>query len=123
MSRSGGSGRGAVGRVARTAAAVVVIGVIGGCSSPHAPGRSDERERSYCTGLGAWQDARRAADGSAEAAGDAALAAAKVLDREGLDHDGSHVLRDTAAAVGGDAGAESRVVSYCDATGFETLVG
>ncbi|MFD5266232.1 hypothetical protein [Streptomyces sp. NPDC058335] len=43
----------------------------------------------------------------AEVPGHAAVAAAKVLDREGLDRDGSHILDDTVAAVGDDTGAES----------------
>jgi hypothetical protein len=59
----------------------------------------------------------------AEVSAYAAVAAAKMLDREGLDHDGSHILNDTAAAVDGDTGAESRAVSYCSDSGFETLVG
>lgn len=45
------------------------------------------------------------------------------LDRAGLEHEGSRILEDTVDAVGGDEAAEGRAVSYCDGTGFETLVG
>ncbi|MEU4091549.1 hypothetical protein [Streptomyces sp. NPDC026673] len=138
-------GREVVRGVVRTAAAVVVVaGLISGCSSAE-PARAMEWQRRYCTELGAWQDAGRALAEAAddaddvggeggeggrsagsdevEVSGHGAVAAAKVLDREGLDRDGSHILIDTAAAVGGDTGAERRVVSYCEDSGFETLVG
>ncbi|MFE7232316.1 hypothetical protein ACWCRF_22035 [Streptomyces sp. NPDC002405] len=60
---------------------------------------------------------------NADIAGHAAVVAAKVLDREGLDRTGGHTLDDTVRAVGGDPGAEARATSSCDDSGFETLVG
>lgn len=51
------------------------------------------------------------------------ISAAKVVDREHLDHDGSHILNDTAQAVShNDRNAEGRVSAYCSAVGFETLM-
>ncbi|MFD3452362.1 hypothetical protein ACFWVC_09280 [Streptomyces sp. NPDC058691] len=119
----------------------VVVCLISSCSSAE-PAKVKGWQQNYCTELGAWQDARRVMAASAqdvagdddqsgqssefddfEVSGYAAVAAAKVLDREGLDRNGSHILNDTAAAVDGDTGAESRAVSYCDGSGFETLVG
>ncbi|MGP2436321.1 hypothetical protein [Streptomyces sp. JW3] len=102
--------------------AVLVAGVLGGCSGPDPEQVANWRE-TFCTRLGAWQEARDAAEGGAANAGRAVVAAAKVLDREGLDQDGSHVLIDTALAVEGDLGAAGRAASYCDGVGFETLVG
>ncbi|MFI9756310.1 hypothetical protein ACIHFB_00010 [Streptomyces sp. NPDC051963] len=103
--------------------------------------QAKEWQRDYCTELGSWQDAKHAtmtssadADASdeqnvqssefdnAESAGQAAIDASKRLDREGLEHGGTHILDDTVNAVGGDVGAEGRAVSYCDSSGFETLV-
>ncbi|WP_137988957.1 hypothetical protein [Streptomyces vilmorinianum] len=93
-----------------------------GCSS-YDPEQAKAWQRDYCTKLGSWQKARNATDPSVEAAGYAAIAVAKVLDREHLDHDGSHVLDDTARAVtAGDGEAEGRAVAYCGSSGFETLV-
>ncbi|MFF4762081.1 hypothetical protein [Streptomyces sp. NPDC001292] len=121
--------------------AVIVVGLMSSCSS-YDPARVKEWQRNYCTRLGAWQDVRDAmaadaegtetSDGqidpspefdNADIAGHAAIAAAKVLDREGLDRSSGHILDDTAMAVGGDTGAEARATSYCDDSGFETLVG
>ncbi|WP_369148921.1 hypothetical protein [Streptomyces sp. R44] len=49
--------------------------------------------------------------------------AAKVIDREHLDHEGSHILNDTSQAVSHhDRDAEKRVSAYCSAVGFETLM-
>ncbi|MFE0186421.1 hypothetical protein [Streptomyces sp. NPDC058989] len=110
------------------------------CSSGD-PAQAKEWQRDYCTKLGSWQDARRAkatnaadADASAEgngrspefdttaSAGRAVIEASNRLDQEGLELDGGHIHDDTANAVGGDTGAEERAVSYCDSSGFETLV-
>ncbi|WP_261953823.1 hypothetical protein [Streptomyces nigrescens] len=108
------------------------------CSSGD-PAQAKERQRDYCTKLGSWQDAKHAvatsaahADSSdaqnarhdiAESAGHAVVDASKRLAQEGLEQGGSHIFDDTVNAVGGDTGAESRAVSYCDSSGFETLVG
>ncbi|WP_406004841.1 hypothetical protein OG440_00640 [Streptomyces sp. NBC_00637] len=111
------------------------------CSSGD-PAQAKEWQRDYCTKLGSWQDAKHAtttgvadADASdgqnvqspefdnAESAGQAVIDASKRLDREGLEHGVTHILDDTVNAVGGDVGAEGRAVSYCDSSGFETLVG
>ncbi|MFI8519344.1 hypothetical protein ACIGEZ_16130 [Streptomyces sp. NPDC085481] len=116
-------------RRARRAAAVVVLvaGLVSGCSSSGSAA-AEERQQDYCTKLGSWQDIRDdavAAGGAgdqADLAGYAAVSAAKVIDREGLDRGGSHVLDDTVMAVGGDPVAEGRAASYCDGSGFETLV-
>ncbi|MFD7879779.1 hypothetical protein ACFV5G_37825 [Streptomyces sp. NPDC059766] len=110
------------------------------CSSGE-PAQAKEWQQDYCAKLGSWQDARHATaadatdagggDGeSARApesdslgtAGTLAIAAAKRLAGEGLEHGGGHILDDTVYAVGGDTGAERRAVSYCDSSGFETLV-
>jgi hypothetical protein len=110
------------------------------CSSDD-PAQAKEWQRDYCTKLGSWQDAKRAATasvadadasdgqnvqspefGNAESAGHAVIDASKRLDREGLEHGGNRILDDTVNAVGGDIGAEGRAVSYCDSSGFETLV-
>ncbi|MER6329316.1 hypothetical protein ABT298_08275 [Streptomyces sp. NPDC001034] len=107
----------------------------------HAPSeQAEERQQSYCTKLGVWQDTRDETAGStgnvdangqnvrspesdnAYFDGHAAIAAAKLLHRKRLDHGGSHVLDDTVMVIGGDPGAERRAVSYCDDSGFETLV-
>lgn len=128
-------------RIVRAATAVAVAGLMSGCSSDD-PARAKEWQRVYCTRLGSWQDARDALTAStgdagandaraarspefrdAENAGHAAVAASRVLDREGLDHAGGHLVEDTARAVGGDTEAEGRATSYCSGSGFETLVG
>ncbi|MFF8991328.1 hypothetical protein ACF09H_15550 [Streptomyces sp. NPDC014983] len=121
------------------ATAVVVAGLVSGCSSYDSE-QAKEWRRSYCTKLGAWQDARDETAGSTGSVdangrnarspgsdnayfdGHAAIAAAKLPHRKGLDHGGSHILDDTVMAIGGDPGAERRAVSYCDDSGFETLV-
>ncbi|MFD8911174.1 hypothetical protein [Streptomyces sp. NPDC059575] len=131
------------GRGARVAAAVVVAvlmsGWTTGCSSEE-PARAKVWEQFYCAKLAAWQDARNAVAGTGAGAGDgqdagplasdeadsagrSLLAAARRLDREGLGDGATHILDDTANAVGGDPGAEERAVSYCDDAGSETLVG
>ncbi|MGW2824807.1 hypothetical protein ACWC24_27965 [Streptomyces sp. NPDC001443] len=127
--------------VPRAAAVVVAAVLMSSCSSGE-PAQAKEWQENYCAELGAWQDARRATTTDAEDTGDSdgqsaptsesdalgaartlVIAAAKKLAREGLERDGGHILDDTVYAVGGDAGAESRAVSYCDSSGFETLVG
>lgn len=115
-----GGGRGVV-RVAGAAAVAVLVCASAGCSGTD-PEEVRNRRETYCTRLAAWQRAEGAAEGGDEAAGYAAVAAAKALDREGLDVDGSHVLRDTALAVDGDPDAGGRAAAYCAATGFETLM-
>jgi hypothetical protein len=136
MQHSGGITR----AIRRAATAVVVAALMSSCSSGD-PAQAKEWQRDYCTKLGAWQDAKRAmATGAADAdagdgenapspafdntesAGRAVIEASKRLDQEGLEHDGSHIRDETANAVGGDTGAEERAVSYCNGSGFETLV-
>ncbi len=136
MQHSGGIAR----AVKRAAAVVVAAVVMSGCSSDD-PAQAQEWQRDYCTKLGSWQDAAHAtttseADADAgdgqsvqspefdntESAGHAVIEASKRLDRAGLEHGGTHILDDTVNAVGGDTGAEGRAVSYCDSSGFETLV-
>ncbi|GGQ09741.1 hypothetical protein [Streptomyces roseolilacinus] len=133
--------RRAVRGIVCAASVVAVAGLMSGCSSDD-PARAEEWQRVYCTRLGSWQDARDAltvstgdagADDAraarspefrdAENAAHAAVAASKVLDREGLDHTGGHLVEDTVWAVGGDTEAEGRATSYCSGSGFETLVG
>ncbi|MBG7702429.1 hypothetical protein HCJ76_31215 [Streptomyces sp. MC1] len=120
---------------------VVAAVLMSGCSSDD-PAQAKERQRDYCTKLGSWQDAAHAtttdeADADAgdgqgvrspesddtEAAAHAVVEASKRLDRAGLEQDGTDILDDTVNAVDGDIGAEARAVSYCDSSGFETLVG
>ncbi|MFD7711744.1 hypothetical protein ACFV6E_37630 [Streptomyces sp. NPDC059785] len=128
-------------RAVKRAAAVVTAAVLmSGCSSDD-PAQAKDWQRDYCTKLGSWQDAAHTtASGEADAdAGDgqslqspgadntvsaahAVIEASKKLDRAGLEHGGTNILDDTANAVGGDIGAEGRAVSYCDSSGFETLV-
>jgi hypothetical protein len=136
MRHNGGSAR-AVGR----AAVVVVAAVLmSGCSSDD-PAQAKEWQRDYCAKLGSWQDAKHAMAasgaesdasggqnvqspefGNTESAARAVIDSSKRLDREGLEHGGTRILDDTVNAVGGDIGAEGRAVSYCDSSGFETLV-
>ncbi|MFI6253425.1 hypothetical protein [Streptomyces sp. NPDC051016] len=106
------------------AAVVVAAALMSGCSS-HDPAQAKELQRDYCTKLGSWQDAAHAtptSEADTESAGRAVVAASKRLDQAGLEHGGTHILDDTVDAVGGDIGAEGRAVSYCDSSGFETLV-
>ncbi|MFG3043442.1 hypothetical protein ACGFZR_00710 [Streptomyces sp. NPDC048241] len=119
----------------RAAALVVAAVLMSGCSSDD-PARAEEWQRDYCAKLGSWQDLAHAATGSeangvessdadaddAASAGHAVVDASRRLDRAGLEQGGTHILDDTVDAVGGDIGAESRAVSYCDSSGFETLV-
>ncbi|UQT54179.1 hypothetical protein M4V62_03275 [Streptomyces durmitorensis] len=131
--------RGTAGRrgAARAATAFVVVGLMGGCSSRDSA-QDEEWRHNYCSALGTWQDTRNAsaADGSGVDADDGqsaqpsepgiagytVIAAAKRLDREGLDRGGSHILDDTARAISGDMTAEGQAVAYCDDSGFETLM-
>ncbi|MGV9251622.1 hypothetical protein [Streptomyces sp. NPDC003697] len=117
--------------------AVVVVTVLMSSCSSEEPARSRERQEDYCAKLGSWQDARRAvADAGADdarsapssesddvaSAGQAAISASRRLGGDGIAADGSDVLDATVAAVAGDTDAEGRAVSYCDDSGFETLV-
>ncbi|MGV9318405.1 hypothetical protein [Streptomyces sp. NPDC003660] len=116
--------------IERAAVLVVAAVLMSGCSSDD-PAQAEEWRRDYCTKLGSWQDMAHAGDGQggessaaddAASAGHAVVDASKRLDRAGLEQGGTHILDDTVDAVGGDIGAESRAVSYCDDSGFETLV-
>ncbi|MFI8346933.1 hypothetical protein [Streptomyces sp. NPDC085596] len=126
--------------VKRAAALVVAAVLMSGCSSDD-PAQAKEWQRDYCTKLRSWQDMAHATTGSeadadagdgqsarspdfddTDSAGHSVIDASKRLDRAGLEHGGTHILDDTVDAVGGNIGAESRAVSYCDSSGFETLV-
>ncbi|MFG2472394.1 hypothetical protein ACGFXB_44200 [Streptomyces canus] len=126
--------------VKRAAAVAVAAFLVSGCSSDD-PAQAQEWQRDYCTKLGSWQDAAHAtrtteADAdvdegqsvqspefdNTESASRAVIEASQRLDRAGLEHGDIHILDDTVNAVGGDVGAEGRAVSYCDNSGFETLV-
>ncbi|MFJ3206497.1 hypothetical protein [Streptomyces flaveolus] len=101
--------------------AAVVAGLASGCSS-HDTGQDDETRQHYCSAFGTWQRTKARSE-NADVAGYAALAAARRLDREGLDTSGSHVLQDTALAVdNADTSAEGRAATYCTNAGFETYV-
>ncbi|MER7742538.1 hypothetical protein ABTX34_30195 [Streptomyces sp. NPDC096538] len=110
------------------------------CSSDD-PAQTKERQQDYCTKLGTWQDTTHATttgepDAEAregqsvqppkfdntESAGHAVIDASQRLDRASLEYGGTDIVDDTVNAVGGDIGAEGRAVSYCDSSGFETLV-
>ncbi|MFF8808318.1 hypothetical protein [Streptomyces omiyaensis] len=92
------------------------------------PERVASWREDYCSDLAAWQ--RITHDPPVKGYGNepvltaaAVISAAKVIDREHLDHEGSHILNDTARAVSHqDREAEKRVSAYCDAVGFETLM-
>ncbi|MBV1947236.1 hypothetical protein [Streptomyces sp. BV129] len=126
-------------RTARRAAVLAVAAVlVSGCSSED-PAQAKEWQRDYCAKLGSWQDLAHATPGSeadggdgqgvdspdaddTASAGHAVIDASKRLDRAGLEDGATRILDDTVDAVRGDTGAESRAVSYCDGSGFETLV-
>ncbi|MBU6533941.1 hypothetical protein ACFUIW_10065 [Streptomyces sp. NPDC057245] len=110
------------------------------CSSDD-PAQAKERQRDCCTKLGTWRDTAHATttgepdadagDGQSvqspefdntESAGHTVIEASKGLDRASLELGGTDIVDDTVNAVGGDVGAEGRAVSYCDSSGFETLV-
>lgn len=115
--------RRAVTAVAAAAAVAAVAGLTTGCSSHDSDSaRSEKWRHNYCSALGSWQNERNEAAGDTGFAGVTVVAEAKRLHQEGLDRDGSHILDDTTMAVGGDAAAEGRAASYCDTSGFETLV-
>ncbi|MFG3101839.1 hypothetical protein ACGFZL_15170 [Streptomyces sp. NPDC048182] len=106
-------------RYATAFACAAALLALTGCSS-HDSAREQEWRETYCGRLGSWQSTK--ADGSAggKASGYLAVAAARRLDREGLDRHGSHILDDTAMAVDGDTEAEGRAVAYCTDAGFVT---
>jgi hypothetical protein len=108
-------------RTVTTVLTALVVGLTGGCSSGDTA-QDDETRQHYCSALGTWQQTKARSE-NADVAGYAALAAARRLDREGLDKSGSHVLRDTALAIdNADTAAEGRVAAYCTDAGFETYV-
>ncbi|MBK3580694.1 hypothetical protein JHN63_44360 [Streptomyces sp. MBT65] len=110
-----------VGTVVRAAAVVAAAVLISGCSSGDSA-QDKAWQAEYCDKLGSWQHEVRARTANVESAGNAALYAAKKLDKAGLEHGGTRILDDTVNAIGGDTGAEERAVSYCDSAGYETSV-
>ncbi|MEV0523428.1 hypothetical protein AB0I66_08390 [Streptomyces sp. NPDC050439] len=110
-------------RATRTVTAVAVVGLLAGCSAQDSDSaRNEERRHTYCSALGSWQQEKGEAAGSEGFGGPTVVAAAKQLNQNGLDRDGSRILEDTTRAVGGDTDAEWRAVSYCDDVGYETLM-
>lgn len=110
-------------RATRTVTAVAVVGLMAGCSAHDSDSaRDEERRHAYCSALGSWQQERNEAADSDGFGGYTVVAAAKQLNQNGLDRDGSHILDDTTQAVDGDTAAEWRAVSYCDDAGYETLM-
>ena len=113
----------------RVVAVVLAAGATAGCSSEAEPSpMAEEWRRDYCTKLGSWQDVRDGrirpgTDPDPAALGQLAVLAAGVLEREGLQPAGGHLVDDTKMAVLGDGVAEGRAVTYCGEAGFETLVG
>ncbi|WP_405861677.1 hypothetical protein OG361_40010 [Streptomyces sp. NBC_00090] len=110
-------------------AAVVLAGLLSACGEQEPdPERVAAWREDYCSDLAAWQrithDPPEKGYGNEPALTAAAvISAAKVVDREHLDHAGSHILNDTAQAVShDDRDAEGRVSAYCSAVGFETLM-
>ncbi|KQX59059.1 MULTISPECIES: hypothetical protein [unclassified Streptomyces] len=110
-------------------AALVLTGLLSACGAREPdPEQAAAWREDYCTRLSAWQrfahdPAVRDNDDDPGLMAAAVLSAAKVVDREHLDHEGSHVLDDTAQAVAhDDRDAEGRVSAYCSAVGFETLM-
>ncbi|MEV5517612.1 hypothetical protein AB0L50_32705 [Streptomyces flaveolus] len=114
-------GRGDTARAVITVLTAVVVGLTGGCSSGDTA-QDVETRQHYCSAFGTWQRTKARSE-NADVAGYAALAAARRLDREGLDKSGSHVLQDTALAIDtADTAAEGRAATYCTDAGFETYV-
>lgn len=111
------------------------------CSS-YDPAQASAWQRDYCVKLAAWQGARNAMLSSAgsvdasdwrniewaeydraEEAGSEAINAAKILDRENLDHASSYIFDDTEKAViDRNADAEARAATYCSGSGFGDLL-
>ena len=118
------------GRKMPALAAVVLMGVLAACGEQEPdPERVAALREDYCTNLAAWQRLTHAPpakgydDAPAPTAAAVVISAAKVIDREHLDHEGSHILEDTSQAVShNDQYAEGRVSAYCSAVGFETLM-
>ena len=129
----------------RKAAAMIPVlatsTLLAACSS-YDPKHAAALQRDYCVKLAAWRTARDAMLASASSvdasdwtnihwpeadqadeAGSKAMDAAKVLDREDLDHLDSHILDDTEKAViDRNAVAEARATNYCAESGFGDLV-
>ncbi|WP_031014025.1 hypothetical protein [Streptomyces sp. NRRL F-5727] len=114
---------------------LAVMAVATGCSSSEDGAdrqRSTESRQLYCTALGVWQDASRAEgaktpDSAAyQKIGPAAenvYAATRPLRDEHVTG-GRTLAEETSLAVRlGDVEAEGRVSDYCQAAGFETLLG
>lgn len=122
-------------------AVLALLAATAGCSS--GDGRSEQRlteqRESYCTQLGAWQDAKaEAADAEAEGAGAqadgasgydmvGAVAEDVFLAMEPLRDEplggGRTLAEATVAAIkSSDAGAGGLVVRYCQDNGFEPQV-
>ncbi|MFB7512762.1 hypothetical protein [Streptomyces sp. NPDC056144] len=108
---------------------VALTGLLSACGEQEPdPERVASWREDYCWDLWAWQ--RVTHDPPEKGYGNepvitaaAVMSAAKVVDREHLDHAGSHILYDTSQAVAhGDQEAERRVSEYCAAVGFETLM-
>ncbi|MFD6226887.1 hypothetical protein ACFWFZ_08400 [Streptomyces sp. NPDC060232] len=111
------------------------------CSS-YDPAQASAWQRDYCVKLAVWQRARNAMLSSAgsvhasdwrniewpeydraEEAGSEAINAAKILDRENLDHASGHIFDDTEKAViDRNADAEARAATYCSGSGFGDLL-
>ncbi|MER7541106.1 hypothetical protein ABTX77_41155 [Streptomyces sp. NPDC097704] len=109
--------------------AVVLTGSLSACGKQEPdPERVASWREDYCSDLSTWQ--RITHDPPEKGYGNepvltaaAVISAAKVIDREHLDHAGSHILYDTSQAVShNDQDAEKRVSEYCAAVGFETLM-
>ncbi|MBQ0846931.1 hypothetical protein J8N05_01675 [Streptomyces sp. BH-SS-21] len=110
--------------------AVAVAVAMAGCSSSESKDeqRLTAQRENYCTQLGAWQKARDAArtdasgdDGTDTVARDALLALEPLRDE--TVGQGRTLAEATAAAMNNaDSDAEGRLVQYCDAAGFETLM-
>ncbi|WP_406858950.1 hypothetical protein ABZO31_01375 [Streptomyces sp. HUAS MG47] len=111
------------------AAVLLAAGATTGCSSEaEESSMAEEWQRDYCTKLGSWQDVRDGrirpgTDPDPAALGRLAVLAAGVLEREGVQPTGAHLVDDTKMALLGDAKSEGRAVTYCGDAGFETLVG
>ncbi|MFE7009728.1 hypothetical protein ACFVAQ_04425 [Streptomyces sp. NPDC057651] len=81
-------------------AVALCLGLITGCSFGDGsdPKRAAAQQQRFCAQFGQWQQDIDTPDADS-VSGQMAIDAAKVLDREHLDTGGSHILRDTEAAV------------------------